>query len=209
MFPRKQYRYTEIVCRKSCYQTLLISNCGCCDWSLSCENSSLVRSCSDDDVTCVFDIGQNFSDDISACVDNCPFECDKTIFNTVISTALWPSDSHVEIFLKKLNNSIFQNISLEPIDNLTQFVRNNFLRLEVYFPTLNFQEIVTKPTYDWTMLLGNVGGQLGLWLGFSLLTAMELVEFIIDTVSLFLRKLCRTNLKVKPNDSSFREVTKM
>lgn len=182
----------------------MISKCGCCDPALPCENSTFLeisrtahseyqtpRFCtnSEDELQCILRTEVEFYDGSFDCTENCPFACDTTIFNTVISTALWPSEPQLKIFLNKLNKSISENKTFESRDELTQFVQNNFLRLEIYYQTLDMQEIITKPVYDWSMVLGDIGGQLGLWLGFSLLTAIEIVEFIVDAVSVFLRKL--------------------
>ena len=50
--------------------------------------------------------------------------------------------------------------------------------LPLYVP----QVITTSPKYDWSILLANIGGQLGLCMGFSLITALELIELLVDLV---------------------------
>lgn len=45
--------------------------------------------------------------------------------------------------------------------------------------------------YQWSQVLGDVGGQVGLWLGFSLITAVELCQLLLDVVRLLVVKLSR------------------
>ena len=52
----------------------------------------------------------------------------------------------------------------------------------IYIRTATLEEeiYVTEPKYDMTLLLANIGGQLGLFTGFSVLTGVEMLELITD-----------------------------
>ena len=54
------------------------------------------------------------------------------------------------------------------------------MELRISYESISVEKHVTRPKYDWEVLLANIGGQLGLFTGFSLLTAMELLELLCD-----------------------------
>ncbi len=58
--------------------------------------------------------------------------------------------------------------------------RSTFGSLKVYFPDLSETIIEERPVYSFVVVVSNLGGLLGLYLGFSLLTLLEIVEFWFD-----------------------------
>ena len=59
-------------------------------------------------------------------------------------------------------------------------MRETFLKVEVAMGDLNMQTYTSSPKYDWSILISNIGGQLGLCIGFSIFTGLEIVELMID-----------------------------
>lgn len=60
----------------------------------------------------------------------------------------------------------------------------NELELRVYFQELNYQVIKEIPAYNYESLLGEIGGQVGLCVGASLLTVLEFFDLIIAIVGI-------------------------
>ena len=60
----------------------------------------------------------------------------------------------------------------------------NLLRLNVYLEDLSVVEYRQLPAYGLADLFADIGGTLGLWMGISVLTIMELIELIIRLVFL-------------------------
>ncbi len=54
--------------------------------------------------------------------------------------------------------------------------------MNVYFTDLSETIIEERPVYSFVEVISNLGGLLGLYLGFSLLTVLEIVEFWFDFV---------------------------
>ncbi|KAJ7355011.1 ligand-gated sodium channel [Desmophyllum pertusum] len=52
----------------------------------------------------------------------------------------------------------------------------NFLQVKVFFDRLNYQEVQEQLSYKGINLIADIGGQLGLWIGVSVLTCCEVVE---------------------------------
>ena len=62
---------------------------------------------------------------------------------------------------------------------IQSFVEGNFLQLQIYwesFANLNLSEV---PEYSFSALLSAVGGAVSLYLGLSLVTMFEVIEFIV------------------------------
>ncbi|XP_078356042.1 acid-sensing ion channel 2-like [Oculina patagonica] len=54
--------------------------------------------------------------------------------------------------------------------------RDNLLELRIYYESLTFSDVRQVASYDLYSLLGDVGGQIGLFLGASLLTLVEYLD---------------------------------
>ncbi|BFZ08249.1 hypothetical protein BsWGS_11288 [Bradybaena similaris] len=66
----------------------------------------------------------------------------------------------------------------------SDLIRQNMLRLNIYLEDLSVVEYRQLPAYGLADLFADIGGTLGLWMGISVLTIMELIELIIRLISL-------------------------
>jgi hypothetical protein len=83
-------------------------------------------------------------------------------------------------------------------------IRKNFVRLNVYIESLVVDQIVQKASYSLFNLFSDIGGTFGLWIGMSVLTWGEVVEFGVHLGVRWIRKLRRQRLTTrnKANESS-------
>ena len=58
----------------------------------------------------------------------------------------------------------------------------NLLQITVYFETLNVETLTTRSAYTFVALLSDIGGQLGLFLGLSVLSIVEYGNWIIKKI---------------------------
>ena len=63
-----------------------------------------------------------------------------------------------------------------------QIFPTDFLALNVYFETLNIKTQTTSNAYSFIALLSDIGGQLGLFLGVSVISIMEFGTWIVDEI---------------------------
>ncbi|XP_059143116.1 FMRFamide-activated amiloride-sensitive sodium channel-like isoform X2 [Physella acuta] len=61
-------------------------------------------------------------------------------------------------------------------------IRQTMLRLNIYLEDLSVVEYRQLPAYGLADLFADIGGTLGLWMGISVLTIMELVELVIRLI---------------------------
>ncbi|GFY73553.1 degenerin unc-8, partial [Trichonephila inaurata madagascariensis] len=59
--------------------------------------------------------------------------------------------------------------------------------VKVYYNTFEVTSHIEVPSYSWETLMANIGGNLGFFMGLTLVTFLEIAEFIWD----FLRTACR------------------
>ncbi|KAL3853649.1 hypothetical protein ACJMK2_017179 [Sinanodonta woodiana] len=88
--------------------------------------------------------------------------------------------------------------------NLTRasdIIRQNLLRLNIYLEDLSVLEFIQMPAYGLADLFADIGGTLGLWMGISVLTIMELVELIIRLVLLLANTETKTDINVVDDET--------
>ncbi|XP_068960501.1 acid-sensing ion channel 4 [Petaurus breviceps papuanus] len=60
------------------------------------------------------------------------------------------------------------------------FHRENFLVLDVFFEALTSESVKQRAAYGLSALLGDIGGQMGLFIGASVLTFLEILDYIYE-----------------------------
>lgn len=58
-----------------------------------------------------------------------------------------------------------------------KFLRENLLGIKVYFANLSYKNGTEQKQYDWSQLLGDIGGSLGLFTGHSFINVLEAVVY--------------------------------
>ena len=70
--------------------------------------------------------------------------------------------------------------SIGVIDWQKEWVRKNFVRLNIFFEDKTLEMTVQIPSYGLVDLCADIGGILGLWAGISIITVIEIVSFIFN-----------------------------
>ncbi|RUS74945.1 hypothetical protein EGW08_017300 [Elysia chlorotica] len=187
LFSEKGFSYSLHACLKSCFQESVYKECSCCDPSYPCisdalqlstgipASSGVIQYCNvtaPDTGLCVGSVAERFADNSLGCSQICPPSCEESTYSTTVSSGKWPTDRY---FATVLHN---QGVS-DHIVELMQRAEYSLLKLSVYFDSLIVEKVESQPAYSWNRLLGEIGGQLGLLLGFSILTAVEIIELLL------------------------------
>uniref|UniRef100_A0A8C4RXY6 Acid-sensing ion channel 1-like n=1 Tax=Erpetoichthys calabaricus TaxID=27687 RepID=A0A8C4RXY6_ERPCA len=94
-----------------------------------------------------------------------------------------PSKASAKYLAKKFNKS-------------EQYISENILVLDIFFEALNYETIEQKKAYEVAGLLGDIGGQMGLFIGASILTILELFDYLYEVIK---HKIYRTLKCQKPH----------
>ena len=133
--------------------------------------------------TCERTTFNNFYANLSA-YEECKSPCKETIYSVSLSQNVWPGTLYVDDFYQQFiaNRSTLKayrmlNSEMKSNSTTTQrkvkLIRENFVKLTIYFSTWRVQKTRQEPSYGLADLLSDVGGTLGLWAGFSVITVLE------------------------------------
>jgi acid-sensing ion channel 2 len=154
-------------------------------------------------VTCMRDARVNISINVSALQKcKCKARCEDEEYHYSYSLSDWPLPEHsmdlvhqllyVQPFLDKFppdkaqryfGHLLPSNSTSPTFDDFEQFVKDkNFVRLNFYISETSVFRVIETEAYSLTQLGSDVGGQLSLWIGVSMITLVELTELILCIV---------------------------
>ena len=77
-------------------------------------------------------------------------------------------------------------------DEELDIVAPNFLAVYIYFENLNFETVSEEPLYNTLRFLSDIGGAMGLYMGASVLTYVEILQVALEVFLLVKRKMKQT-----------------
>ena len=203
-FAKKWPQYDEDTCLYFCVINTMATRCNCTDsyehGFSEDEHINLVSEWHCDlryesDSRCRRSVYDDFRDNLLKC--DCPHECETIDFAQRQSSGPWPTKAYAPYFasrmleskskrvIKYMKKMLAENVVDE--ETLQRHFRNNFARLEVFYEALNFQKISESSSYDVTALLSDFGGNLGLWLGWSVLILFEILQFLYECLEIIIK----------------------
>jgi hypothetical protein len=124
----------------------------------------------------IFD-AESFGNLSESCLNLCPLECNQTEY-IVSSTNINVIGDIYADYLNE-NKNLREDFSTpNPID--AQTAANNFVYLFVSYESLSYEIASQLANMDVVLLLSNIGGTLGLFLGISVLSLCEIVEVFLE-----------------------------
>ena len=208
----KGFQYTQSFCQELCQQTKIVQVCNCStmpDFQFSSDdvirsNSELLCDpWSQSQQKCVDDITQEFSVGNLTC--DCHQPCQERHLNFMTSTTEWPTEAYAPYFANLLKRSTSKTVrdfvqfavaeaaATNYTSKLAETLRKNFARVEISFKTLNFQIVREVPKYNLDVVFGTIGGNVGLWLGWSVMVAFECLQFLSISLKVMLSHSARRN----------------
>ena len=119
---------------------------------------------------------------------HCQLPCMETKFHKTVSTAKWPPKNDLPVY-KALASEAFGLNKSEVTD---EFIRNNFLKIDVYFGDLSYQKITEVPEFTTVKLISDIGGQMGIWVGASVFSVVELLFLLWQSINYFVNRNNKT-----------------
>ncbi|NWR93840.1 ASIC5 protein, partial [Furnarius figulus] len=95
----------------------------------------------------------------------CPAPCEETDYPTTITYSSFGGEKAIKYFSAKLKKS-------------PEYIRQNLVRIEIKYHDLSYKITQQQKALTISELLADVGGQLGLFCGASMITIIELLEYI-------------------------------
>ncbi|XP_069614926.1 acid-sensing ion channel 1 isoform X1 [Ranitomeya imitator] len=162
--------YSISACRIDCETRYLVENCNCRMVHMPGDAAyctpELYKECADPALDFLVEKDNDY------CV--CETPCNMTRYGKEMSMVKIPSKASARYLAKKYNKS-------------EQYISENILVLDIFFEALNYETIQQKKAYEVAGLLGDIGGQMGLFIGASILTVLELFDYAYEVLRY---KLC-------------------
>ena len=166
------YNYSVSSCYAEIYASTIVQRCNCL-LPFVTANISDISQCTIAELCCITQSFRVINISSSSCMPS----CQRTEYTTSVSYVQFPDSSNIENFQQ------FYNLTSEQI-------RSDFLTLHIYFESLTVTSIVTTYLYSFTAFLSDVGGQLGLFIGASVISILEIGILLLD-LSIYICKSCR------------------
>ncbi|XP_064392902.1 acid-sensing ion channel 1-like [Halichondria panicea] len=154
------YNYSFSACRGECITQSLVDTCECL-WTNS--RDSPYRNCNISDICCIYTVLKKSAE--------CPCSvlCNHTSYEVVPSYSTFPSSTAVNAIADSFNVS-------------RETIQNNYLKVHVFYKSLSINKQITEISYTFTELIANIGGNMGLFLGASIISLTEFLTMILDQI---------------------------
>jgi hypothetical protein len=171
--------YNQQSCLELCYQELAIKSCNCSDLEGVLFKGDKI--CTFESSACLNQVFDKFlSPDYvkDNCFPECPLECSQASFGVSLTSSVIMPEYYSKIVQGKAKslNITNETWSLEE-------VKNNIIKFNIYYGTGSYSITTESPSLDMIGLLAYIGGTLGLFLGVSLLTTVEVIEIFLSFFS--------------------------
>ena len=175
LFYYSRYQYTQQSCLLQCLQRTLIQVCNCTDPGYLSLYTNTNDCLTNNELNCSSKVWENF--DWKQCLNDCPLECNQTIYSLTTSAVKFIGDKYV--YLIRENKNLSADFVRREINART--ASDSFVELSIFYDTLTYTYVTESPKLDVIGLMANVGGNLSLFMGISIFSLFELIEIFIET----------------------------
>ncbi|XP_033634754.1 amiloride-sensitive sodium channel subunit gamma-2-like isoform X2 [Asterias rubens] len=173
--------YSQRACENDCFYQNFTQECGCTNAKYRYDDS--IPLCVDaTQDACLDRIEELYLDGDLDC--NCTSPCRELGYDVTVGQARWPNEKFKPFLYTSVRN--FSEDLERDIDGESDpdFLEKNVLKINVYFDKLEYTTIYQEKAYDEIALLSDMGGNVGLWIGVSVLTVFEFIELAYDLCKL-------------------------
>ena len=159
--------YSESACLVDCVHSAIARECNCVSvrsfYRPDTSQYAQLPDCTLENTCCILDALTSPSD----CP--CSVACTSTRYEATVSYSYFPAEYFSQEVAHSLNTT-----------PANLFI--NSLEVNVYFDTLNVETLTTEEAYSVVALLADIGGQVGLFLGWSVISVLQFGNWIIKTI---------------------------
>ena len=183
--------YTQKECFDMCLQNEIIKSCNC---SVPFFISESKNCDSITDTRCAIDATDLFFKELNIkCSHLCPRECETISYTLSTSHSDFPSLSYGQFLrnqtsVKERFKNYQQNSSRKDSEILKEIdmyeFKTGIAAINIYYEDLKYTKISQIEEMNFPDLLSNLGGTLGLFVGFSVLSFVEILEVILHVMTI-------------------------
>jgi len=116
------------------------------------------------------------------CFEYCPLECDS------ISYEIIPYSQSLLIDDMEKNVSIARAALYRQNFSSYKELKKHYLAVNIYYKNLKYDLIMQEPKIELFVFISNIGGILGLFLGISFLSFIEILEILVESIYILYSK---------------------
>lgn len=115
-------------------------------------------------------------------------ECDYFEYNSQVTESSFPTEWFFN--MSKVFPISGYPAVVDRISKINSFAeaKNHYISFNIYYNDLTYQLIEESPYWDIFMLFSNIGGNLGLFVGMSFLSFVEIFELMFQILEFFIIK---------------------
>lgn len=179
--------YRRKACFDVCYQKYIAQNCGCYSALFNkLESLSPCHTTEENRCNLKYHIVFYFNMSKILCTTDCPVECNSIDYQYKLSFSTYPSKPYAEALIED-NLMNFSEMNKSDYEDL----QTKIVKFNVYYDNFDFEnyyEVAKMSPYD---LLAYIGGTLGLFIGASFLSFIEIIEFILTFLLIYFENILK------------------
>ncbi|KAK3784648.1 hypothetical protein RRG08_003453 [Elysia crispata] len=187
MYDAPFYSYTA--CIDQCQDLYASKNCSC--YSSTLKVKGLPPCTVEQDFFCFKEIKSALINNLMNVSCDCPRPCAFHRYGMTLSSSQLPSRASSKFIISQLG-----------IADDVERLRDNYIEIRVYLESNVVREESHEPQYTFTSMLAYLGGQMGFFLGASLVTLTEFMETVFIFFYLLFKKKIMEMGKMEPQPSS-------
>ncbi|XP_078484115.1 bile acid-sensitive ion channel [Ciona intestinalis] len=157
-------KYTLNACLKQCYDTLIQQTCKCRGPLMENNYLDVVECTPIQVLNCTAPVRYAIESSYTPQKCGCYQPCNEVKYQTTLSYSSF-NPKHSDFFEKGMNLT-------------SGYLSENSVGISVYFDALSVTKHVESKAITESALLSDIGGQLGLWVGVSVVTLFEFLQFL-------------------------------
>eukprot|EP00117_Sycon_ciliatum_P016940 scpid45734/ scgid16157/ Acid-sensing ion channel 1; Amiloride-sensitive cation channel 2, neuronal; Brain sodium channel 2 len=212
----KSLPYSPARCELDCQNQYIAEECECLPLTVSAgvtltlpSGRRVSRYCSVQEYfSCSSLLDYAFHNNVSVyseCRSRCLLPCEAPpntyIYGSALSWDLFPNFIASELIIEVLTDFGLYDNPRNITTNL-QLVRENFAQINVFYESLSYERIDEQVSVTLSTLFGSVGGNLGLFIGASMLTLLEFGQYITRFFIARFRRLRRQEKDIWQKDDA-------
>lgn len=184
--------YSNAFCAEMLAQANIIQAYECYDPRLLVAFTNNSKAC-EDYLMLSEDLAESYSSE--EIFQNCPLACEQIYYKLDITKQEFPTNAFYQESLFRRPNYFQKIFNVNSSQDVTMKAFGESLtRVSIIYRDLTVTQMSEKPKIDMPTLFSNLGGIIGIFLGFSVLTLAELIELLVYFLAILVRKLFRRTL---------------
>ena len=135
------------------------------------------------EVLCKRQVEINFENSNELCQKACPFQCESLKYELLTHRSNYPTKQYSQYLKQYIDGAP------DDSDEAFKFIKSKVAKVVIKFDYSSYLVFEETPALTLDQLFGTVGGNFGLFFGISILSALEIVDILIEIIMIIYRHI--------------------